>query len=149
MARSAALDRTLAIVGAVLAALPLVAMVGLSFAFLVSERVLLVDWFLPAELLPVHLAGVAGLAFVAFRTRRRRAPLVAGALTQLGALVLTQVVATATGLASGERVAEGWPFALVVGIFVVFFVAHAATAVVGILLARDLRRSADAEPSGV
>ena len=81
MTRSATLNRTLAIVGAVLAALPLVAMVGMGFLSLVSERALLVDWFLPAELLPVHLLGVAGLAFVAFRTRRRRAPLVAGTLT--------------------------------------------------------------------
>lgn len=131
MTRSATLNRTLAIVGAVLAALPLVAMVGMGFLSLVSERALLVDWFLPAELLPVHHLGVAGLAFVAFRSRRRRAPLVAGTLTQLGALVLTQVAAIATGIASGEPVAEGWPMALV-----------------GFLLARDLRRPAGAATAG-
>ena len=142
MDRARLLDRTLSAVGVVLAAFPLLAMVGLGLVASWSQRTLLVDWFLPAELLPVHLAGAAGLAFVAFRSRRRRWPIVAGVLAQIVALVLVQAAASATGLATGDRAPQGWPLALVVGLFAVFFVAHVATVVSGVLLARDARRDA-------
>lgn len=147
MNRARLVDRTLSAVGVVLAAFPLLATVGLGLAASLSQRALLVDWFLPAELLPVHLAGVAGLAFVAFRSRRRRWPIVAGVLAQIVALVLVQAAATATGLATGDREPQGWPWALVVGLFAVFFLAHVATVVSGVLLARDARRDATDEGS--
>lgn len=132
-------DRALVWTGAVLATLPFVATVGLALFASLTERRLLVDWLMPAELAVATFAGGVALAFVAWRTGLRRW-LVGGALAAAAAtLALTNGVAFWTGLADGTHAAEGGRLALVVAVYATFVLAALALATAGWLLVRDLR----------
>ena len=52
--------------------------------------------------------------------------------------VLIGLTAVSAGLASGEARAEGWPLALVAGIYSLYVLAVIADVVVGVLLCRRL-----------
>lgn len=136
--RHPVLSRSLAILGTVLAGLPLAAPILFALAFLAAGQGLRLDYLMPGELFPLALAGGAALlaASLIARWRRMLVSIAFGATALLFALV--DVLAVATGLASGRAPAAGWPLALVAGTYALYAVAVAAMFVLGALLCRAL-----------
>lgn len=132
------LTKTLAVVGAALVWFPLLAPVLLSLVVLLSDRVLHFDYLMPAELSPAALLGGILLIGAAFRARSRQRLIGGSLVLAFGLLVGGQLLAVATGLASGATEPTGWPWLLVLGALAGYVVALAAVAVGGLLLARDL-----------
>lgn len=136
------LTRALALTGTVLMWLPLLAPVALFLPRLGAGRPWHFDYLMPAELMPVALAGAILLLWAAGRARARRG-LIGGSLAAAGlCLVGGQVLAVVTGLASGETEPTGWPWALVLAALAGYALALAAGGAGGALLVRDLFRPA-------
>ena len=132
--------KILAILGTVLAWLPLVAPLIFAFVALFTRGRFMLDYLMPAEIFPVALAGGLLLLWAAWRMRSRRALIAAGLAGALLLIVGTQALAVVTGLASGETEPGGWQWALVLTGLVLFILALIAVGVGGILLLRDLFR---------
>jgi len=113
-----------------------------SAALFIRARMFRFDYLMPAELFPAALAGGCLLLWAALRARSRRG-LIGGSLA--GAVVLPvagQALASVTGLASGRTEPTGWPWALVLASLALFVLATVVLGVGGVLLLRDLSKSA-------
>ena len=132
--------KILAIVGTVLIWFPILAPVLISIIFFAQEGVFRLDYLMPAELFPIALGGGLLLFWAAIRARSHRAVIGWGLGIAFGLFFGSQALAVATGLASGETEATGWPWALVLGSLIAFILALIAVGVGGILLLKDLYR---------
>jgi len=92
------------------------------------------------SLFPIALGGGLLLFWAAIRARSHRAVIGWGLGIAFGLFFGSQALAVATGLASGETEATGWPWALVLGSLIAFILALIAVGVGGILLLKDLYR---------
>lgn len=133
-----ALTRTLAIAGTILVWLPIAFMLLTSVIGSLRERTFLMDYFIPAELLPIVLVGSGLLLWAAFRARSRKRAIGGAIAVALGALPLSLLLAQVTGLASGETEPAGWQFVLVMAGIALYVMAVIAIGVGGVLLVRDL-----------
>ena len=133
--------KILAIAGTVLAWFPLLAPVLLSAFAYIHARVFLFDYLMPAELFFLALAGGLLLLWAAIRSRSRRAVIGGGLAAAAGLLVGMQLLAEATGLASGATQPGGWQWDLVIGALIAYFLALITIGVGGLLLLMDLFRS--------
>ena len=131
------LTKILAIAGTVLVWFPILVPVLLSVA-IIKERMFRFDYLMPAELFPVALVGGCLLVWAALRARSRRRLFGWGIGIAVGSLVGGQVLATVTGLASGETEPVGWPWALVLSSLAIYSLALVVMGVGGLLLLRDL-----------
>lgn len=137
------LNKILVIVGTVLVWLPIAAPLLLGLLHSLRSGRLLIDFLMPAELLPVVLLGSGLLLWAAFRVRAYH-KLIGWALgIGLAALVISQAIAVVTGLASGEIEQTGWQFVLVLSIFSLYDLCVVIIGVGGILLWRRLVQRAD------
>src|SRR5512136_240574 len=94
--------KILAIVGTVLVWFPILAPVLASVTAIIEARMFRFDYLLPAELFPVALLGGCLLLWAALRARSRRR-LVGWSLgIAVVSPLVGQVIASVTGLASGE-----------------------------------------------
>lgn len=134
------LVRALAVIGTVLAWLPIVFTLLASLAGSARAGRLRFDYLLPAELAPVVLLGGLLLVVAAALCRRRRAPLGWSLGIALAALVAMSVVAVATGLASGAIEPEGLPLLAVNGLLGLYVLAVVALGVTGLRLVGDVYR---------
>jgi hypothetical protein len=101
----------------------------------------LFDFLAPAELFPVFLLGGLLIVGIAFRGRSpRRVIIAAGVAAAVVFLVLSQVAAVLTGLASGTTEPGGWPWVLVLALLGASFVAMLVIGISGIRLLQDLFR---------
>jgi len=141
MEKRGALTKILAVTGTVLVWFPILAPVLLSLALFISRRIFRIDYLMPAELFLFALAGGALLILAALRARSRWALIGWGLGIAAGMLVGGQALAVATGLASGETEAAGWPWALVLASLVIFTLALVVMGVGGLLLVRDLLKT--------
>lgn len=132
--------RVLAIMGTILAWLPIVAPLVLGVLALPRSGRFLLDYLMPAELGLVALAGGWLLLWAAVRARACRALIATALGVGIAALIGTQQVAVVTGLATGEIEPAGWPWTLVVALLALYTLAVIALGVGGILLLRDLYR---------
>lgn len=132
------LTKALAAVGSILAAIPVVATIGLSAAGSLAEGVVRVDWLTPAELFPAALLGGAVLLAAAARARSRARLIGSSAATMVVTLLGGQLLAAALGWASGERVPAGPAVPVVIGALVVYSAALLTVNLGGALLLRDL-----------
>lgn len=138
--KRAKLSRVLAIAGSVFVLLPVAA----PFIFLVPslgrEGGPVFDFLLPGELFPLALVGGL-LIFWASRREKLRVKLItlsfAGSLV---ALVGSQALAVALGLASGRTPAKGLPLIAVLVVYALYPLGLAALGAGGILLAKDIGR---------
>lgn len=133
--------RALAIAGAVLVWLDLLAPLVLGVVSLVAWQRFRLDYLMPAELFLLGLAGGLLLLWAACRACLLRREVAWSLGIAVVALVASQAIAVVTGLASGARAAEGWPWMLVLGVYAVFLLALMALAITGIRLCRRLRTS--------
>ena len=138
MAKKGSLTKILAVVGAVLVWIPVLAPILFAAASLIQAGVFRIDYLMPAEIFPVALAGGCLLLWAALRARARRG-LIGGSLA--GAVILPvagQALASVTGLASGRIEPTGWPWALVLASLALYVLALVILGVGGVLLLRDL-----------
>lgn len=138
MGNKGTFTKILAIAGTVLVWFPILAPVLISIIFFVQEGVFRLDYLMPAELFLFGLGGGLLLLWAAIRARSQRGLISWGLGITAGLLVGGQALAVATGLASGETEATGWPWALVIGSLIAFIIALIAVGVGGILLLKEL-----------
>lgn len=138
MGRRDALTKGLAITGTVLIWIPLLLPVVFGLARYARAHMFQVDYLMPAELSPVVALGGGLILWAALRARSRQKLTGWGLGVALVALVVSQVIAVVTGLASGESEAVGWRWALVVGVYALYPLALILVGVGGVLLLRDL-----------
>ena len=133
------MTKTLALAGAILVWIPLLAPLVFGAARLARGEPFMVDWLMPAELFPVALVG-ALMLWTAGRGRPARRAIGWGLVLAVAMLVGSQVLAVATGLADGRIEPAGWPWMLVLGMLAGYVVALIAIGVGGMLLVRDAFR---------
>jgi hypothetical protein len=133
--------KVLAIAGTSLVWLPILAPMLFSVAAFINMRIFRFDYLMPAELLPVVLVGGGLLIWAALRARSR-GKLIGWSLgSAVGLLVLGQVLAVVTGLASGKAEPSGLRWALVISFLAAYVLAVIVSGVGGVLLLRDLFKS--------
>ncbi|MHB1357515.1 MAG: hypothetical protein ACYCZF_16220 [Anaerolineae bacterium] len=130
--------RILALLGTILVWFPLAATIFSSLLRLISGRVFLFDYLMPAELFPAAFIGGGLLLWAALRARSWRGLVAFGLAGALVLLVAGQTLAVITGLASGETEPEGWPWALVTTSLGGYTAALVVMGVGGVLLLRVL-----------
>lgn len=138
MKEQTVLTKILAIAGTILIWLPVLAPVLLSVAALITRRVFLFDYLMPAELFVFALIGGGLLVWAALRVHSRQKLISWGFGIAVGMLVGGQVLAVVTGLASGEAEPVGWRLTLVFASLVIYTLALIVTGIGGIWLLRDL-----------
>lgn len=149
MGKHDALTKTMALVGTVLVALPLVAPFLLGIGSIGSPRGFGIDYLLPFEVYFVTLVGMALVLGAALRARDRRAAVGTCIAVMLGGVLLGAASATLTGIADSEETLETWRYVVTAGFGVLSLIGQAALVVVGSLLVRDtFARHEDAPPLG-
>ena len=138
MEKKGPLTKGLAVVGTALVWFPILATVLTAALALIGERVLRIDYLMPAELFPFALVGGGLLMWAALRAHSRRGLIAWGLAVAVGLLIAGQVLATVTGLASGETEPTGWWWALVVASLVLYTFTLAEIGAAGVLLVRDV-----------
>lgn len=132
------LTKALAIAGTALVWIPLVLPLLFAILAFARARMFRFDYLMPAELFPVVAVGAGLLLWAAFRARSQH-KLIAWAIgIAVAALIASQALAVATGLASGETEAAGLPWALVLGLYAIYPLALIVIGVGGVMLLRDL-----------
>lgn len=146
MNRRSVLAQGLAIAGAVLTWFPIIAPVVLSVVRFAQTGRWMIDYLMPAELLPVALLGGVLLFWAAILAHSHRARIGWSLGAAVGLLILSMGLAVVTGLASGAAEASGWRLALVAGLLGGYIVALVVLGVSGVSLVRAVmkRPSADA-----
>ena len=133
--------KILAGAGTILVWLPLLAPVFFSVISLMSDGVFRFDYLMPAELFPIIILGFGLLVWAAIRAKMRLKLIIWSLGVAVGAVVLSQVVAVVTGIASGRTEPAGFWFGLMLVFFAAFFLSLVILAIGGTLLTRDLYRS--------
>ena len=133
--------KILAITGTILVWIPVLAPVLFSGILLIQAGVFRFDYLMPAELFLIALPGGILLIWAALRARERRALIGGGFATAVVTPFIGGVIASVTGLASGETEPVGWQWGLVLAAIGVYCLALVAIGVGGILLLYDLFRT--------
>lgn len=128
----------LAIAGTVLTVFPVLAPVLFGVMALIGRGRFLFDYLMPAELFFLVLIGGGLLLWAALRARAQRKIVLWSLGGAVALLVVSQLVAVVSGLASGKIDPEGFWFVLVIAMLILYIAAVIALAVGGILLVRDL-----------
>jgi len=140
MGKKPRLTRILAITGTVSLALPLLFMLVTSLIGSIRRGRFLMDYFIPAEMFPLVLVGAGLLIWAAVRARIYLKPIGWTTGVALAGLVFSQVIAVLTGLASGERKAEGFLFGSVIAIYAIYVVGIIVIFIFGMKLSGNLFR---------
>jgi hypothetical protein len=136
MPKMNSLTKILAIAGCIFIWFPILAPLIFAFVSLFSDGKFRFDYLMPAELFPFALVGGCMLFWAALRAKTYQRLIGWGMAAAIALLVVSQAVAVATGLASGEAEANGWRMILVMGIFILFLISLLATAIGGLALLR-------------
>ncbi len=120
------------------------AFAGLGMA---SGRSFNFDFLLPLELFPFVLIGGCVLLLGAQRVGLRHRTIATGFGLTGGFLILSQVFAIVSGLASGKTEASSWQGAVLGGFLVAYMIGLAILFAGGILLLLDLARHSSAAES--
>ncbi len=130
--------KILAVFGTLFVIIPVLAPIVFSIIFLISRGLFRIDYLMPAELFPAVLIGSGLLIWAAVRARARRGLIIASFAVGIVLLFGGQLLAVATGLASGATEPTGFWWAFTLGTIIAFDLAVAATSIGGILLTIDL-----------
>lgn len=129
--------KALAVVGTVLVIVPIAAAIASAIPVLTTPDSTF-DWMTPAEYAPVALVGGVLLLGCSIMAKDRRGLVITGNALSFGVLIAGLVVARVSGLATGEREAEGLIWALVVASIAIYVLGLIVLIVAGMLLTRDL-----------
>lgn len=138
------LTNLLAIFGTLLVWFPTLLPVLVAALSLIEGGDLRFDYLLPAEYFPIALLGGLLLIWAAWRAHLRLRWISWSLAAALGFPVFGQVVASLSGLASGETEPVGLWWNVVLAAFAGFFIALLFLGAGGILLLRDLYRQQQA-----
>jgi hypothetical protein len=131
---------SLATVGVVLAWFPFVATLATSLVGSLRTGWFVMDYLMPAELFPAVLVGGALLLWAAVRARNAVAATASSLAVAAASLVLAQLVAVTTGVASGAAPPEGLRLWVVVAGLVTYTFAALALALAGTSLLVTIAR---------
>ena len=131
------LTKILGILGTALVLLPVLAPLFFGVLSFIGDGQFRFDYLMPAELGLFILAGAVMLLAASIWTHQY-VKLIAWTMgIAVAAPVIGQLIASATGLASGETEPGGWEWALVLASLAILYVAVVALGVGGILM--DIR----------
>ena len=130
--------KVLAIIGSILAWLPILLPFVFAVVAFIQGSGFLFDYLMPAELFLVALVGGGLLLWAALRARSRWGLFVWGLVIAAGLLVGSQALAEVTGIASGETEPAGWLMAILFTALGVYVLALVMIGVGGVLLVRDM-----------
>jgi hypothetical protein len=145
MEKGNVLKKALAVAGAVLVLLPIACTVATSIAGSISAGRFLFDYLMPAELFFLVFAGALLLLGASLWTRLFRPHIVAGVCCAVVLFFGMQLMAEATGLASGETAPGGWAWYAVLAALVLYIAAVVEMGIVGIVLSKRLFAAKQAE----
>ncbi len=132
MYKKNALNKFLVASGMVLVWLPILAPFLFSAIGSLQSGRFRFDFLAPAELFPYFLIGGGLLVWAAIRRRSQIKLIAVGLAAAIGFLVLSQVAAVLTGLATGAIEPGGWPWVLVVALLGASYLGMVITGIVGI-----------------
>jgi hypothetical protein len=134
------LTKILALAGTALVWLPILATLITALFGSLQSRELRFDYLMPAELFPAVLVGGLLLLWATWRAHRRTRQVLACLGGMAAVLLAGALLASASGLASGQREPAGWPWALVLGSITAYTLLVIVLGVTGVLLLRDLNQ---------
>ena len=140
MNKPSGLTKGLAVVGTLLTGLPLVLPVLFGLLHWARSGELLIDFLMPAELFFVILAGGGLLILAAVRQKNMVKPLLWALGAAAAFLVLTQVAAQVTGVASSPVEVYDWRMGLIYALLAIFILSCIALLIVGVRLTRIVLR---------
>ena len=135
-----ALTKIFAIAGAVLLWAPILFMLLTGIVGSIARKALIMDYLLLAEVFPIVALGLVLLVLTTLLSRTLRKSIGWSSAASLLALVATNVVAAATGLASGEIAPEGPPLIATNICIAIFDLLILAVAILAILLIKRIFR---------
>lgn len=138
--QKSALTKIFAIAGAVLLWAPILFMLLTAIVGSIARKALIMDYFLLAEVFPVVALGLVLLVLATLLSRTFRKSIGWCSAASLLVLVATNVVAAATGLASGEIAPEGPPLIAANACIAIFDLLILAVAILAILLIKRIFR---------
>lgn len=138
--QKSALTKIFVIAGAVLLWAPILFMFLTAIVGSIARKALIMDYFLLAEVFPVVALGLVLLVLATLLSRTLRKSIGWVSAASLLALVATNVVAAATGLASGAIEAEGPPLIAATICIAIFDLLILAVAILAIFLLKHIFR---------
>jgi hypothetical protein len=138
MEKKGALTKILTIAGLALVWFPVLAPILFSVLRTIRGGIFHFDYLTVAEFFPVVLLGGALLTWAALRARSYRRLIGLGFGIAVGLLVFSMLLATLTGLASGETEPAGLGWALVLGAIILYSVLVVVIGIGGLMLLRGL-----------
>jgi hypothetical protein len=138
MGNKGVLTKILAVVGTILVWFPILFTVLISVIRWIHHHMFRFDYLMPAELFPVALVGALLLLWSSLRARYHRKLIGWGLCAATVFLVGGQLIAVATGLASGAVEPTGWPWVLVISSIVFYSLALIEIGIAGVLLLKKL-----------
>jgi len=138
MDRKGVLTRVLAVVGTILAWIPILFAALTSIVGTISSRMFRFDYLMPAELFPIAFVGALLLLWAARRARSHQKLIGWGFGSAIAFLGGGQLYAVVSGLASGATEPTGWVWALVMSLIALYSLALIEIGIAGILLVRKV-----------
>ncbi len=132
------LTKILAIAGTVLVWFPILAPVVIAVILFFQRQIWRIDYLMPAELFLSFLLGSGLLLWATLRAHSHVRLIAWGLGLAVFVLLAGQMIAVATGLASGAREPGGWIWMLVLASLAVYVIGILLVGTGGILLLKDL-----------
>lgn len=126
--------KILAILGTILVGLPIVAPFFFGFMSLILSHQFRFDYLMPAEFFPLVLIGAILLIITAILRREQKKLIIWSFVVAIASLIIGQIIAMVTGLATGDIEPIGWQWALVIFSLLVYTGAVFFLGIGGILL---------------
>ena len=136
--QKAALTKVFAVSGTVVLCAPILFMFVTAIIGSIAGKALLFDYLMLAELFPIVALGLILLVLSSLLSRTFRKWFGWGSVAALLALTSAQILATASGLASGALAESGGVFVTVIAAIVIYNIIIVALAILAILLLRRL-----------
>ena len=136
--QKAALTKVFAVSGTVVLWAPILFMFVTAIIGSIAGKALLFDYLMLAELFPIVALGLILLVLSSLLSRTFRKWFGWGSVAALLALTSAQILATASGLASGALAESGGVFVTVITAIVIYNIIIVALAILAILLLRRL-----------
>ena len=133
-----ALTKVFAVSGTVVLWAPILFLFVTAIVGSIAGKALLFDYLMLAELFPIVALGLILLVLASLLSRTFRKWFGWGSVAALLALTGAQILATASGLASGALAESGGVFATVIAAIVIYNVIVGALAILAMLLLRRL-----------
>jgi hypothetical protein len=137
MSRRDATTKTIATIGSVVVALPIVAPLVLGLRFAGGPVGYRVDYLMPFEVYPVTVVGMILVVWAAMRAHAHRRGVWLSIAGMIGGILLAGISAQVTGIANSVETLARWKYVLTAALGAGSLVAQVALIVMGFLIVRD------------